>query len=196
MPKFDRDRFDDVPADLDRVGAHRAEKRPGSGWIAFAWAALAVGVLVGAGVVYLGVANNSFQFVNPSTSGSAEAEAPETETETETETTAPAPTPSVTPLTDPSQVDASVTTITVLNGTATAGLAGSASDRLESAGWVVGTQGNASERVETSTVYYSAAEDEAAALGLAERLGITDVESSDAFPGAAVTIVLGSDYSA
>ncbi|NRD26896.1 LytR C-terminal domain-containing protein [Frigoribacterium sp. VKM Ac-2836] len=192
MPKFDRDRFDDVPADLDRVGAHRAEKRPGSGWIAFAWAALAVGVLVGAGVIYLGVANNSFQFVNPSSSSTAEAEAPETETET----TAPAPTPSVTPLTDPSQVDPSVTTITVLNGTATAGLAGSASDRLETAGWVIGTQGNASERVETSTVYYSAAEDEAAARGLAQQLGITDVESSDAFPGAAVTIVLGADYSA
>ena len=190
MPKFDRDRFDDVPADLDRVGAHRAEKRPGSGWIGFAWAALAVGVLVGAGVVYLGVANNSFQFDNPSSSSTAGAEDPETDTAT------PTATPSVTPLTDPSQVDPSVTTITVLNGTATAGLAGSASERLESAGWVVGTQGNASERVATSTVYYSAAVDEAVARGLAQQLGIADVELTDAFPGAAVTIVLGADYSA
>ncbi|KIU03898.1 LytR C-terminal domain-containing protein [Frigoribacterium sp. MEB024] len=189
MPKFDRDRFDDVPADLDRVGAHRAEKRPGSGWIGFAWAALAVGVLVGAGVVYLGVANNSFQFVNPSASGTTEAQAPDTETATLSAT------PTVAPLTDPSQVDPAVTTITVLNGTATAGLAGSASERLETAGWVVGTQGNASERVATSTVYYSAADDEAAALGLAQQLGITDVEASEAFPGAAVTIVLGADYS-
>jgi hypothetical protein len=190
MPKFDRDRFDDVPADLDRVGAHRAEKRPGSGWIGFAWAALAVGVLVGAGVVYLGVANDSFQFVNPSSSSTAGAEAPEADTAT------PTATPSVTPLTDPSQVDPSVTTVTVLNGTATAGLAGSATERLETAGWVVGTQGNASERVATSTVYYSSADDEAVALGLAQQLGITDVEASDAFPGAAVTIVLGADYSA
>lgn len=189
MPRFDRDRFDDIPADLDRVGAHRAEKRPGSGWIFFAWAALAVGVLVGAGVAYLGVANNSFQFVGPTStaSGTADAEAPETDT--------PTPTPSVTPLTDPSQVDPQVTTITVLNGTTTAGLAGSASARLETAGWVVGTQGNASERVSASTVYYSTPADESVALGLAEQLGVTDVELTDAFPGASVTIVLGADYS-
>ncbi|MBF4601025.1 LytR C-terminal domain-containing protein [Frigoribacterium sp. VKM Ac-1396] len=194
MPAFDRDRFDDVPADLDRVGAHRAEKRPGSGWVAFAWAALATGVLVGAGVIYLGVANDSFQFVNPSSSSTAEAGAAETDTATSTPT--PSASESVAPLTDPSQVDPEVTTVTVLNGTATAGLAGAASDRLETEGWVVGTQGNASERVSTSTVYYSSAADEAVALGLAQQLGISDVELTDAFPGASVTIVLGADYSA
>lgn len=190
MPKFDRDRFDDVPADLERVGAHRAEKRAGQGWVHFAWAALATGVLVGAGVIALGVLNDSFQFVNPSSSSTPGAEASETDSAT------PTATPSVVPLTDPSQVDPSVTTITVLNGTTTAGLAGAASQRLETAGWVVGTQGNASERVAASTVYYSAAADEAVALGLAQQLGITDVEATDAFPGAAVTIVLGADYSA
>jgi hypothetical protein len=194
MPAFDRDRFDDVPADLDRVGAHRAEKRPGSGWVAFAWAALATGVLVGAGVIYLGVANDSFQFVNPSSSSTAEAGAAETDTATSTPT--PSASESVAPLTDPSQVDPEVTTVTVLNGTATAGLAGAASDRLETEGWVIGTQGNASERVSTSTVYYSSAADEAVALGLAQQLGISDVELTDAFPGASVTIVLGADYSA
>ena len=194
MPAFDRDRFDDVPADLDRVGAHRAEKRPGSGWVFFAWAALATGVLVGAGVIYLGVANDSFQFVNPSSSSTAEAGAAETDTATSTPT--PSASESVAPLTDPSQVDPEVTTVTVLNGTATAGLAGAASDRLETEGWVVGTQGNASERVSTSTVYYSSAADEAVALGLAQQLGISDVELTDAFPGASVTIVLGADYSA
>ncbi|MET4051728.1 hypothetical protein ABID81_001072 [Frigoribacterium sp. PvP054] len=193
MPAFDRDRFDDVPADLDRVGAHRAVKRPGGGWIAFAWAALATGVLVGAGVVYLGVANDSFQFVNPSSSSTAEAGAAETDTATSTPT--PSASESVAPLTDPSQVDPAVT-VTVLNGTATAGLAGAASERLEAEGWVVGTQGNASERVSTSTVYYSSAADEAVALGLAQQLGIADVELTDAFPGASVTIVLGADYSA
>jgi hypothetical protein len=194
MPAFDRDRFDDVPADLDRVGAHRAEKRPGSGWVGFAWAALATGVLVGAGVIYLGVANDSFQFVNPSSSGTVEPGAAATDTATSTPT--PSASATVAPLTDPSQVDPEVTTVTVLNGTATAGLAGAASDRLETAGWVVGTQGNASERVSTSTVYYSSAADEAVALGLAQQLGISDVELTDAFPGASVTIVLGADYSA
>ena len=48
-----RDRFDDVPADLARVGAHRAPARRGRGFVTFAWAALATGALVGAGVLGL-----------------------------------------------------------------------------------------------------------------------------------------------
>jgi len=38
------DRFDHVPDDLLRTGAHRAAPKSGRGWIAFAWAALATGV--------------------------------------------------------------------------------------------------------------------------------------------------------
>ena len=33
--------------DLQRVGAHRAPKKRGGGWIGFGWAVLATGVLVG-----------------------------------------------------------------------------------------------------------------------------------------------------
>lgn len=193
MPQYPRDRFDDVPRDSGRVGAHRAVPRAGGGWRAFAWAALATGVLVAAGVAWLAVANQSFQFTNPlSSASSAPAEDPAASEDDTQEPEATAET--VAPVTDPSQVDPDVTTITVLNGTDTAGLAARAADALADAGWTVGSQGNASDGAPTSIVYWSAAEDEGVALGLAQELGIGTVQQSSAFPGAAVTVVLGDDY--
>jgi hypothetical protein len=204
MAKHPRDRFDEVPDDLQRVGAHRAEARRGRGWVVFAWCALAVGVLVGAGVVYLGVANDSFQFVSPTSSETAEAgsetpadgatdEADEADgadggSATPTETAVP-----VEPA-DPASVDPDVTTITVLNGTTTSGLAGSASLVLAEAGWTVAGQGNADGSGAETIVYYADEADEAVALGVARDLGTTTVELSDAFPDSSVTAVLGADY--
>ena len=188
MSQFDRDRFDDVPRDQSRVGSHRAAPRPGRRWVPVAWAALATGVLVAAGVAWLAVANQSFQFTNPLTSQtgapSGDATGPD-----ETEEAAPS-TPAAA---DPSTVDPTVTTVTVLNATDTAGLAAEASQRLEDAGWTVGSQGNANDTAATSTVYYGAEQDEGVALGLAQALGITATQQTDAFPGAAVTVVLGED---
>lgn len=192
MARYPHDRFDDVPSGLERVGAHRAEPRRGRGWIGFAWAALATGLLVGAGVVYLGVANNSFQFTNPTSNNAAPATT-DASSEPAQETTSAPPTQTATPVTDPAQVASSVT-ITVLNGTARPGLAATAATRLERTGWKIGTEGNASGKVATTTVYYSEAADEGVALGLAQELGVTDVQLSTAFPGASVTIVLGADY--
>ncbi|MBD8704518.1 LytR C-terminal domain-containing protein [Frigoribacterium sp. CFBP9039] len=187
MPKFPRDRFDDLPADLQRVGAHRSTPRRGRGLVVFAWAALATGVLVGGGVVALGVLNDSIQFDAPTTTATetAEAEAPDD--------TASA-TPTEAPVTDPADVDPSVT-IAVLNGTSTAGLATAASADLEAAGYTVATQGNAGDTsATTSTVYYADAADEGVALGLAQTLGVTATAVSSAFPNASVTVVLGADY--
>lgn len=193
MPQYPRDRFDDVPADQGRVGAHRAVPRGGRGWRAFAWAALATGVLVAAGVAWLAVANQSFQFTNPLSSGSS-APADPGATDDAAATEAPEATPTPTPVTDPTQVDPSVTTVTVLNATDTAGLAARAAGTLEDQGWTVGSQGNASDGAPTSIVYYGAAEDEGVALGLAQALGISTTQQTDAFPGASVTVVLGDDY--
>ena len=188
MPQFDRDRFDDVPRDQSRIGSHRAVPRPGRRWIAFAWAALATGLLVGAGVVWLAVANQSFQFTNPLTSESSVPEAgPSDEAEPEAEAT---PTPTAA---DPSTVDPTVTTLTVLNATDTSGLAAGAADTLTEAGWTVGSQGNANDTAPTSIVYYGSDDDEGVALGVAQALGIDATQQTDAFPGAAVTVVLGED---
>jgi hypothetical protein len=194
MAKHPRDRFDEVPDDLQRVGAHRAEARRGRGWIVFAWAALATGVLVGAGVVYLGVANDSFQFVAPTSDETSQAgsESPDDggtdgsdAPTTPAETVAPA---------DPASVDPDVTTITVLNGTDTSGLAGQASLALAETGWTVAGQGNADGTVAVTVVYYADAADEAVARGVARDLGTSTVELSDAFPDSSVTAVLGDDY--
>jgi hypothetical protein len=191
MAKHPRDRFDEVPADLERVGAHRAEARRGRGWVVFAWCALAVGVFVGAGVVYLGVANDSFQFVSPTSDGTADAGSA---TPSDGETTDPTtPAETVAPA-DPASVDPDVTTITVLNGTTTSGLAGRASLALAETGWTVAGQGNADGTVPSTTVYYVDAADEAVARGVARDLGATTVELSDAFPDSSVTAVLGADY--
>ncbi|MBD8610314.1 LytR C-terminal domain-containing protein [Frigoribacterium sp. CFBP 13729] len=194
MAKHPRDRFDEVPGDLHRVGAHRAVARRGRGWVVFAWCALAVGVLVGAGVVYLGVANDSFQFVSPTSDETAEAGSGTPADDATDGTASPAtPAETVAPA-DPASVDPDVTTITVLNGTTTSGLASRASLALAETGWTVAGQGNADGTVPSTIVYYADAADEAVARGVARDLGATRVELSDAFPDSSVTAVLGADY--
>ena len=53
MAKSPKDQFDDLPADLARVGAHRAPPRAARGWVTFAWAALFTGLFVVAGTLGL-----------------------------------------------------------------------------------------------------------------------------------------------
>ena len=60
--KYPRDRFDDIPDGIQRVGAHRAPRPKGSGWIAVGWAALAVVVLVAAGIFGLSLVSGSISF--------------------------------------------------------------------------------------------------------------------------------------
>lgn len=176
-PSFPADRFDDVPHDRARIGAHRVVRPRRSRWVTFAWAALATGVLVGAGTIGLLAINDSVSFdgVIPGASSAATDEA--------------APIPAVTPTVNPAL------SVTVLNGTSTAGLAAGLSDELTDAGWTVGTVSDAdTEDFTVSTVYYST--DEAAALGVLETLGTGTSVQSDAYveTGADIVVVIGSDY--
>ncbi|GAA1439360.1 LytR C-terminal domain-containing protein [Leifsonia poae] len=179
--KYPKDRFDTIPEDLHRVGAHRAPRARGRGWIGVGWAALATVVLVGLGVFGLSLVDsgNSFNGAIGSTSKSA------------TATRTPTPTPTITPIVDPKL------TVNVLNGTATAGLANSVGDALAKAGWKVGARANASETDLTQTmVYYSDPKNQAAALGAAKSLpGAKIGQTQDyAETGADLTVVVGSDY--
>ena len=191
MASFPPDRFDGVHDDIERVGAHRTGTPQHRGLVAFAWAALATGVLVGAGVLFLDINNNSFQFHDPSTASAAAGATTGAAT-----TPAVTATPTTTPVTDPTTLDFAVTKIAVLNGTTTSGLAAKATLALTDYGWKVATEGNATGSPATSTVYYSAAApaNHAIALGVAQRLGITTVAESASFPNASVTVVLGTDY--
>ena len=172
-----RDRFDDVPVDLARVGAHRAPVRR-RGIVTFAWAALATGALVGAGVLGLGA-------IEGRVSGGA--------TASTTTSSAAAAGPAAT--VDP---DAEVV---LLNATSTSGLAARASSAIAGDGWTVTSTANADlQNLKTSTVYYGRAAQLGAAKGLAESLGITRAPvRSDRFDvqgRARLTAVLGSDYAA
>ncbi|RKR75319.1 LytR C-terminal domain-containing protein [Frondihabitans australicus] len=200
MPKFPPDRFDGVPESPLRVGAHRSGTKRHTGWVVFAWAALACGVLVAAGIGVLKYVDQSNQFHDTSTSA---ATAPATATGTASssaspsKTTTQAPTATQTPTTiGPSQIDSSVTSITVLNSTQTAGLAANASSALTSAGYVVKGTGDTTSAASSSTVYYtnSATDNAAIALGIAQKLGISNVAQSSAFPNSTITVVLGPDY--
>jgi hypothetical protein len=197
MAKPPPDRFDTIPADLDRTGAHRGPRRKGRGWIAFAWAALATGVIVAGGVIGLAIIDNNLKIsdILGGTTGTTAA----------TET--PAPTPTVVPIVDPALA------VTVLNGTETEGLAADVGEAMREAGWAgVGSTANASAAdFKTTTVYYADPANEAAARGLAESLfakatsdaaangvalSITAVrsEQSNQFQGADLTVVLGVDF--
>jgi hypothetical protein len=169
-----RDRFDDVPVDLARVGAHRAPRR-GRGLVTFAWAALATGVLVGAGVLGLGVIEQGVGSTGDTTPAAAASAAPAATV-------------------DPQAA------VVVLNATKTSGLAAGAAATAKAAGWNVTSTANAdTQDVKLSTVYYGDKSAQGAALGLAKSLGIGRTAQSDRFDVSGqtrLTVVLGADFSA
>ena len=185
MANFRTDQFDNLPENVERVGAHRGPKAKGRGWITFAWAVVATAVLVVGGLYVLSIFNNSIKFGLGAASGSP--------TPTSTGTTAPA----ITPVEDPTKPDivARKITITVLNGTATVGLQDKAAKKLTDKGWTVAAATNSSEStIKTSTVYYSSAANQDVAEGIQILLGAHDIQFSNAFLGSPITVVVGSDF--
>lgn len=175
--KYPKDRFDTIPDDLSRVGAHRTPRPKGRGWIGFGWAALATVVLVGLGIFGLSLVNGSISFQGSTTSASP--------------TPTPTPTPTIVPTVDPNL------SVFVLNGTTTTGLANTVADKLTAAGWKVSSRANASVNTLSQTmVYYSDPKNEAAALGLAQSLPGAKVAVTQDYvaTGADLTVVIGSDY--
>jgi len=187
-----RDRFDDV-ADGPRVGAHRGAQRRGRGWIAFAWAALATGVLVGLGVLVLALLNGSYSFTG-STSPSASSSSSSSATAKPSSSASPSTPASQAPAAG-TPADQGSSTLVVLNGTTTTGLAAKGSAALTTAGWKVTSTGDAGTTGTTATiVYYQQASQAAVARGIAKSLGVTAVQQSAAFPNADISVVLGADY--
>jgi len=182
MPtSYPKDRYDDLPHKLDRVGAHRAPAKKGRKWVAFWWALAATAVLVSLGAVGLSVLNNRLNITIPGIAAEiAVSETPTAE-----------PVPTAEPTTDPSA------RVTVLNGTATSGVARSVGELLTGNGWEVGSTSDAdTEDVVTTTVYYADATLEGAARGVAALLPGSAVLLSSDFAGsdAQLTVVVGSDF--
>jgi len=183
MATFPKDQFDELPDDLLRVGAHRGPKVKGAGWIGFAWAALATGVLVVVGLWAVSLVDDSISFDLPSIGAGS------------TPTPTPTPEETVAPITDPSTIEDREITITILNGTATEGLQGDAATVLDEAGWTIASEASASENtIEETVVYYSDEANEDVAEGIVLALGVGEARLSDAFLGAPITVVVGSDF--
>lgn len=183
MANFRTDQFDNLPDQLDRVGAHRGPKVKGRGWLTFLWAVLATAVLVVGGLYVLSTFDASIKF------GLGPASADNTPTATGT------PTPIITPVTDPSTVKDRKIVITVLNGTALVGLQTQAADKLKAAGWKVGTTANSTETdIKTTTIYYADKSNEDVAEGLQVLLNAENIQFSNHFLGSPITVVVGSDF--
>ncbi|MGV8857817.1 LytR C-terminal domain-containing protein [Rhodoglobus sp.] len=185
MASYPKDRFDEQPDDIERVGAHRGPKRRGGGWIGLAWALLATGILVFGGLFALS------QYLDDDL-GIPLFASPEEPAAT------PEPIETVEPLTDPTTIDpARALTIDILNGTPETGVQTSLLDELTAVGWPMGSAAPASQRdIEDTYVYYSNPDDEDVAAGLINALGIGEIRliEADVFPAAQLTIVLGTDY--
>lgn len=183
MARFPHDQFDEIPADLRRVGAHRAPAPRGRGWITVGWGVLAVVVLIAAGLFALSRLNPEFSIQLPSFSSA---------------TTAPSipPLPTAEPVTDPEAVpDDLELSISVLNATATPEVEETVGDLIDEAGWPDPVRARAAaDDVEETVVYYHSSAYEGVARGLVELLGVGRVVLSDVYPGAPVTVVVGSDF--
>jgi LytR cell envelope-related transcriptional attenuator len=191
MPnRYPKDRFDDLPRKLDRVGAHRAAAAKRSGWVALWWALAATILLIAGGVVGLFVLNERLDFASPGVETpppSASATPPPTEAPTPTPTSTPTPEPTIDP----------ALSITVLNGTPGVGVAGGVAELLTAEGWTVGATADASsEDVPETIVYYADASLEGAARGVAGSVAGSDILLSSDFAdsGADLTVVIGNDY--
>jgi len=189
MASYPKDQFDDYPEDLARIGAHRGPAKRGGGWIGFAWAALATGALIAAGLFYVSLTNDSFKFEFPGAEASASS--------TPVETTIP----TAEPITDRDIIKTLKKerdiTITVLNGTAVDKLDNVAYKALKKLKWPATSYAPASIDTEEETiVYYNNVADEDVARGVLAALGAGDVRFSEAFSGAPITVVLGADYAA
>lgn len=200
-PSFLPDRYDDVPQGRSYVGTRRSARSSLSLFAPIGIALGAVIVLVVGGMWfvdrsddYLALDEAQLPVISVDASGSADSDGDiEEPVVIEEEPVAE----EVVPVEDPTVIDTEGLTLTILNGTATAGLAARANERLSVIGWPEATATNAdSTDVKQSVVAYSEAADEAIALGIAETLGVgaDSVVQTSAYPGARITIVLGADY--
>lgn len=182
MPRFPEDQFDQLPEGLERVGAHRGPAPRGRGWIRFAWGALLTGVLVVGGLFALTRVVPGFELDFP-----VFAEA--------TPTITPTPTPTAEPITDPSTVKKKkLPSISVFNASGINNANTKVANTIQDAGWGKPATANTDGLQDHTTIYYQNAELEGFARGLAILTGATEIRLSDAYLGADITVLVGSDF--
>lgn len=175
-PTFPPDRFDDVPVEMQRRGAHRGPRGGVRGWVVVGWAALATFVIVAGGSAYILGSSGKLQSLLSPTS---------TPTPSEVATAAPTVAPAM--------------AVRVLNGTPISGLATTVADQLAVAGIKIASKAEASQTdVAKTMVFYAQRGDEGAARGVCEALANEcEVKFSSAYDNditAPLTLVIGADF--
>ncbi|SDH30060.1 LytR C-terminal domain-containing protein [Agrococcus jejuensis] len=159
------DRFDGAPR-MGRVGVHRSTERSWWRWWMTAIVAAAACVLLVVGGL------GALQLLQV---GSVDTSVP----------TGPEP------ITDPAALPEG-TTITVLDASG-AGAADAVAATLQGGGWPVAAVADASEQRDATTVYYQGADLEAAALGIAQAIGVEATEVTDQpLSGSTITVIVGT----
>lgn len=155
MTNYPKDRFDDLPVDLDRRGAHRAPRTRASKIASWLWGLGAICVLVALGFIGMnivdGIVNGPGQASSTPTATATEQAAEET----------PTPTPSH---------DANLV-VTVNNGTGGSGVATAATTKLTAKGWNAQVGDGDSTGHTTTVIAYGDPADEGAAMQIALDLG-------------------------
>jgi hypothetical protein len=191
------DRFDDVAlADSRYVGTHRRERSTLSMFAPIGIGLGSVVVLVLAGLWFVDRSDDYLE-LDASELPVVQGEAPAEETAPEPVELDPEVADPNDPVLDPTQIDLTGLSLTILNGTDKQGMAARAAERLKTVGWPEPTATNAdSTDVAESTVAYVDDSDRGIALGIAQLLGIDSdqVVQTSAYPGARVTVVLGANY--
>lgn len=159
MSSYPKDRFDDLPADLDRRGAHRAPRTRAAKLASWLWGLGAIAVIVLLGVLGMSIIDS---VVTPNRN--------DTSSSSETPAGAPPSTESAAAAAQP-RLDPNAR-VTVLNGTGGTGVASSGMQKLTAAGWNVVSSGDAeSFNHPTTLIVYGDPADEPAALQIARDLG-------------------------
>ncbi len=176
MASTSRDQFDDIPDSLTRVGAHRAPAKRGRGWVRFAWAALATGILVVVGLFALSRLNPVLDLKLPNLAGGGSSSATPTVSAT----------PTAAPVTDPAKVDPALNlSISVFKRHTTDGLQDKAGDAIKAArdGRIrpAPTRRPATRRPRRSTTRTPSTR--ASPVAWPNLLGVGVVQLSDAYPG-------------
>lgn len=172
---YPHDRFDEAPR-AGRIGAHRVHAQPHFAWRYVVGGAVGAILLTAAGIIGVNLANSAGKLPEFGDQPQATQASPKTA-----------------PQLDPEA------TIVLLDGTSDDGdLALRLDPIITEEGWgVIEYSGPAAtSTVEISAVFYEDAADEAAALGLAAKLGgLSAYQTSeyDAY-GARLVVLLGSDY--
>lgn len=204
MSKYPRDEFDKVPETSSRQGVHRERLIPSrSGGLALIITVGVLALVLGLAAYFvlprLGIGQDAGAPA-PVADSSEAAETPEPQA-TETEPPAPAPepspdtTPSPTPTPEPAPAAVVDRTqpVVVLNATGIGGLGANVSARIAGDGWTTAQVGNwGGLPVQTSTIFYSSAEQLPNAQELARILGIPTLFESPDF--SMVTVVPGPGF--